>query len=616
MTAEDPRLPAEDAEWVPEDDTIIGRAFKISGVVLGAIALLIAAIVLIEGRAPEKETVEEAETVLPRFRAQAVTVPEFSFTDITREAGITFVPENGATGEKLLPETMGAGAAFFDFDDDGDPDLLLVNGAPWPGHDPTPGAARTMQLLENDGRGHFTDVTAARGLDVVVHGFGPAIGDADGDGDDDIFIAALGENRYFRNDGATFTEATTESGLGGSDDAWSTSAGFFDADGDGDLDLYVCNYVRWSAEIDRQVDSRLDGVGRAYGPPTNFRGAHPFFHRNDGGGRFTEVAAAAGLSPENPATGDAIQKALAFLPVDLDDDGDLDLVVANDTVQNTAFLNRGDGTFEEVGARSGLAYDTNGMATGAMGIDAARFRDGAHLGIAIGNFANEMTSLYVSEATDKPFLDEAVIEGIGAVSRGALTFGVLFLDVDLDGHLDLFQANGHLEEEISKVQPSQKYRQSAQLFWNAGATGGATFHAAEEIGDLATPIVGRAATSADIDLDGDPDLLLTQVAGPPLLLRNDRVADRHWLRVRLIGRPPNTGAIGAVIELEVDGRTLRRVVMPTRSYLAQVERPVLFGLGPSDRIDRLRITWPDGHVTEIEAPEIDRELIVEDPRSA
>ena len=388
---------------------------------------------------------------------------------------------------------------------------------------------------------------------------------------------------------------TEAAGVAGAEDAWSTSAAFFDSDGDGDLDLFVCNYVAWSPSIDREVDFRLTGVGRAYGPPTDFPGADSTLYRNDGG-VFVDVSEEAGVQVRHPATGSPVGKALAVRPLDVNGDGHLDLAVANDTVGNFLFVNQGDGRFRERAAQAGFAFDTSGAATGAMGIDAARYANDGRVAVAIGNFANEMSSFYVQRPGESLFSDDAVVAGIGAPSRRALTFGLLFADVDLDGAADLIAANGHVEPEINRVQASQRYAQPAQLFWNCGARCGWRFVAADQIGDLATPLVGRGAAYADIDNDGDLDLAITQVGGRPALLRNDQHRDHHWVRLRLAGAPPNGHAIGAVVSVRAGDHTQTRMVMPARSYLAQVELPLTFGLGAVRQVDEVTVRWPDGGV--------------------
>ncbi len=616
------RTNPDEEELVPEDDAVIGRALRRSLAVLAGAVLLAALGALWLRRGGEAAPERTIDSAVPETVSARADPPSLRFADLTAEAGIDFVHRNGAAGDKLLPESMGGGLAFFDYDGDGDPDLLFVNSASWP-QDPPPEPPPTMVLYANDGAGRFTDVTRAAGLDVSFYGMGAAVADIDGDGDRDVFFTAVGENRLFRNDGGVFTEVTRAAGVAGGAEEWSTGAAFFDYDRDGDLDLFVCNYVRWSKEIDFELDFRLTGVGRAYGPPQSYQGTFPVLYRNDGPGSggvvsFTDVSEASGVRVKNPATGVPTAKSLGLAPVDVDGDGWSDLLVANDTVQNFFFHNRGPGadgavTFEEAGELFGFAYDRNGNATGAMGVDAAHYRNDSNLGFVIGNFANEMSSVYVSQDDPRIFADEAIVEGIGAPSRLMLSFGVLLMDIDLDGRLDLLQANGHLESEIEKVDPSQRYRQPAQLFWNAGAGEGFVPVAAESVGALATPVVGRGIAYADIDGDGDLDVALTQVAGPALLLVNQQQTGHHWLRLRLIGKAPNRDALGAWVELAAGGVTQRRQVMPTRGYLSQVEPTLTFGLGGATAVDSLEVTWPDGSRQAIDGLAVDRAHVVEQP---
>lgn len=528
-------------------------------------------------------------------------VPAVRFTDITREAGITFVHESGAAGEKLLPETMGGGVAFFDFDGDGDQDLLFVNGRRWPWDaDAGDQAPTTAALYRNDtprgGPVRFTDITAGSGLDVPLYGMGVAIGDYDGDGLPDVYLTAVGGNRLFRNlGGGKFRDVTAETGTAGGEGDWSTSAAFFDYDGDGDLDLFVCNYVRWNRELDLTLNYELAGIGRAYGPPLNFPGLQPLLFRNDGGGRFTEVAASAGLHMRNRVNGDPLGKSLGVAVVDLDNDGWLDLVVANDTVQNFVFRNQRDGTFKEIGAASGLALDAFGGTRGAMGIDAAPLDGNDQLAIAIGNFANEMTALYVAQPTPMLFSDEAMVRGIGGATRMSLTFGVFFFDYDLDGWLDLLTVNGHIEPEIERLASGQRFRQPAQLFWNhPAATTRPSFipvTAGKSGAALHQPIVGRGSAYADIDGDGDLDVVLTQIGGPPVLLRND-LNPANWVRLELVGSGGNRPAIGASVRFQHGGHGHQRFITPTRGYLSQSELPVTLPLVRGQEAS-LEIIWPD-----------------------
>jgi len=585
------------------DDSVIARALLRSLGVIAALALVAGGVAAWRlWPTPAPAPVETALT-LPAKRARpAVALPRLPFTDMTTAAGITFVHENGAAGEKLLPETMGGGVACFDYDDDGDQDLLFTSGCRWPWDDRPATAPTTQALYRNDGGWRFTDVTAGSGLDVSFYATGVAVGDYDGDGRPDVFLSAVGPDRLLRNVGeGRFEDATASAGVAGDDGDWGTSCCFVDADGDGDLDLFVCHYVEWTRELDRAQDFRLVGGGRAYGRPQNFAGTFPRLWRNEGGGRFTDASADAGVQVRNAATGVPAAKSLGVACDDLDGDGRIDLVVANDTVQNFLFHNLGGGRFAEVAGPSGVAYDTEGRARGAMGIDIARFRNDDEVGILIGNFANEMSALYVSTGRELQFRDDAVSNGLGPETRQELTFGVLFADVDLDGRPDVFQANGHLEEDINKVQRTQFYEQSPELFWNCGADQATEFVPvpADSVGEgFHRPLVGRGAATADLDGDGDPDFVITASGGPPRLLRNDQATGHHWIRLRLVGPPPNRAAYGALVEVAAPtGGTQRRCVGPTRSYQSQSESIVSFGLGASATPVSVRIRWPDGTAT-------------------
>lgn len=619
--APEPVSPPEPGSPDPEsegyDETTIRRAFQWSGLALVALILAGGGLWLWLHRRPAAAPARLTPLVAPQAPARPVAeVPVARFTDITRAAGITFVHNNGAAGEKLLPESMGGGAAFFDFDNDGDPDLLFVNGTAWPEQLAAGAPATTHALYRNEGAGRFTDVTAGSGLDVSFYGMGCAVGDYDHDGLVDVFISGVYTNRLFRNlGGGRFQDVTDAAGLGGSDRDWGVSCAFFDYDHDGRLDLFVANYVQWSRAIDFEVGYKLVGIGRAYGQPRDFPGVFPRLYRNEGGGRFRDVSAAAGVQVRNPATGVPAAKSLGVSPVDLDGDGALDLVLANDTVPNFVFHNQRDGTFREIGAASGIAFDSYGQTRGAMGIDAARFRDDGALGIVIGNFANEMTALYVA-VPDRPllFTDEAITEGIGPASRLLLKFGTFFFDYDLDGRLDVLSANGHLEPDISKVQQSQTYAQPAQLFWNRGTTPCFVPVPPDKAGeDLFQPIVGRGSAYADIDGDGDLDVLLLQTGGPPRLLRNDQALGHHWVRLKLVGTRSNRDAIGAEVTLRAGGRTQWRTVMPTRSYLSQSELPVTFGLGQADRVESVEIRWPSGARQTLTQVPLDALTVVTEP---
>jgi hypothetical protein len=613
LLKKDPGQVSEEDFDAESDDAIIGVALRRSAVVALAVAVIVSLGWWAYRQEPAPAPVEEASIAAPAglTGAEGPAPPEMRFTDVTRAAGIDFVHANGAVGQRLLPETMGGGVVFADLNADRLPDLLFVNSSSWPWTEGGAGG-QTPGLYLNNGDGTFHNATPGSGLQKSFYGMGAAVGDVDGDGVPDVFFTAVGTNRLFRNlGGGRFEDVTAQAGVAGDADRWSTSAAFLDIDGDGDLDLFVTNYVQWSRDLDFEVDYRLDGIGRAYGPPTNFPGTQSYLYRNDGSGHFEEIAQSAGIWVTHPDTGAAEGKGLAVAVVDVDADGLPDVLVANDTVRNFYFHNLG-GHFEERGVDQGIAYDNMGHATGAMGIDAVRHGETGELAVAIGNFANEMSSYFVDPGGRGMFTDEAIVSGIGPASRQVLSFGLFFFDADLDGRLDLLQANGHVEDDINSVQASQQHAQSAQLFWNCGITCPRRFVAmpAAAVGDLARPMVGRGAAYADMDGDGDLDVVLTQVAGPPRLLRNDQETGHHWLRVRLQGSPPNTGVIGGRVRLIGPDGSQERIVGPTRSYLSQTEFALTFGLGTSAEPVRLEVTWPDGYRQTLDGLPVDTEMVI------
>jgi len=610
-----------DEEFVPEDDEVIGRALRASFIAIAVLGVAAGGVwfALRGDEAPEEEVVEKDVGEIEDRVVDVETLPEVRFTDVTADAGIDWTHENGATGEKLLPETMGGGAAFFDADGDGDQDLFFVNARSWSHADQESVPGNRLYL--NDGSGRFTDATEGSGLAGGGYGMGVAVGDVDGDGDVDVLTTGVGGNRLFVNEGMPeggaprFTDATELAGVGGEPADWTTSAGFFDMEGDGDLDLFVCHYVQWSREIDLAQANTLDGEGRAYGPPTNFKGTLSTLYRNRGDGTFEDVTEASGVAVTNPATGEPMGKALGVSFLDAEGDGDTDIFVANDTVQNFLFVNDGTGVFTEEGDSAGFGFDRNGRSTGAMGIDVADFRGDGSYGVCIGNFANEMSSLFVKSPRRFGFTDDAIGEGIGSPSRARLSFGLFFFDYDLDGRQDVLQVNGHLEEDINKIQPSQEYLQPPQLFWNQGADARSCFVEVppETAGDLVQDLAGRGSAFADIDGDGDQDVLIVQVGRPPMLLRNDQELGRHWLRVSLRQPGGNRQALGAVVTArrEADGYVQRRFVTATRSYLSQSEVPVTFGLGGGATPPVLEIRWPDGSLQSATPEGVDREVVIE-----
>ena len=546
-------------------------------------------------------------------------VPDVRFVEITKDAGIDFRHVNAAKGEKLLPETMGSGAAFFDYDGDGDQDLFLVNSEAWPDSKIEPRPAHA--LYRNDGKGHFDDVSKEAGLDRTSFGMGVAVGDYDNDGDPDLYVTALGGNSLFRNDGkGHFDDVTAETRARGGD-GWFTSAAFFDMDNDGDLDLFACCYVAWSPSIDRGISTQLTGTGKgkAYDPPALYNGSHCLLLRNDGG-KFVDVSESAGIQVRSPDKKAPLAKALGVAPYDVDGDGRVDMAIANDTVVNFFYHNLGGGKFEEIGLTTGIAFDQSGSTRAAMGIDWGDFKNDGTLGLAIGNFANEMTALYVTEdPSSLQFSDLANIYGLGAPTQPPLKFGLFFFDYDLDGRLDLLTANGHLESEIAQTQASETYAQSAQLFWNTGQVGRQLFVLVgrDKVGpDLLRPIVGRGSTFADIDGDGDLDVLITENGGPAHLFRNDGGSENRWLRLDLKGVASNRDAIGAKVTVEAGGVVSKRQLFLAKGYLSSVEHPLTFGLGKEEKADKVTIIWPSGATTELKDVDAGQTLKIGEPNAS
>jgi len=605
-----------------ENDEIIGVMLRRSLVFIFALAVVGVLVYVYVIRETDQEiaiTQTERKEVQARNLGEGeggniAPIPKMTFTDITQLSGLGFEHENGARGEKLLPETMGGGCAFLDYDNDGDQDILLINSKSWEDLEPEM-LGPTSKLYQNDGQGKYTDVSEQTGLDIELYGMGCAVADYDNDGNVDIFISALGGNRLLRNDNGVFVDRTEIAGLSGGSKNWSTSCTWFDMENDGDLDLFVCSYITWSKEIDISQGFSLVGVGRAYGPPTSFGGSFSQLYENNGDGTFGDISQQAGIQITNKdQEWVAVGKSLGVIPVDVNLDGYLDLVVSNDTVRNFMFINQGDQTFEESGVLAGIAFDPNGNARGAMGIDAANFRNDECLGIGIGNFANEMSALYVCEGATLSFVDEAIATGFGPQTRSDLTFGMFFFDFDLDGRLDIFGANGHLEEEINKVQESQFYEQAPQLFWNAGFDYDTEFIRMDEsnLGEqFFVPLVGRGATYADIDADGDLDVLITTSGRKPRLLRNDQRLGNAWLRVELRGTTDNKQGVGVTVTLSHENGVQRRVMMPSKSYLSQTEMVLTFGLGKGVETVRLEVLWPNGQKQVINSPELNQQIVVE-----
>jgi hypothetical protein len=604
----------------------------------GAALVLLTGMTLLSCGCPKTDTGATTNPdVLPAMaRQEARKPPSVRFVDITAKAGIHFVHTSGGFGKKLLPETMGSGVAFIDFDKDGHQDILFVNSCYWPGHEDHSKPAPTLALYRNKGDGTFEDVTHEVGLDITMYGMGVTVGDFDNDGWPDIFVTGLGGNRLFRNQdnskgGRCFVDVTAAAGdLGKSATGLPThdflnaqepipfpsSAAFLDYDNDGLLDLFVCSYVTWSPKLDLTHGCTLKGAGRAFCPPRAFRGAHCFLYKNMGGGKFKDVSAQAGIQVTGER-GEPLAKALGVAVCDVDGDGWADIIVANDTVRNFFFHNQRDGTFKERGQESGVAY-AEGSARAGMGIDWAEYRTDrfgvGSFGVAIGNFADEpITMLRLDDRSKLLFSDVALIEGLYGITRIVLKFGLFFFDFDLDGLLDLLTCNGHLEPDIHLVEPSQSYKQPVQLFWNSGGKRAFEQVTAEQAGpDLFKPLVGRGCAFADIDGDGYLDVVLTENGGPARLFKNQGGTGHHWVRLVLEGdgKRSNTSAIGAQVTLTAGGKTQHRFVTSARGYLSQSELPLTFGLGKADKVDSVEIRWPGAPPGQVQVlsppPEVDR----------
>ncbi len=504
------------------------------------------------------------------------------FTDVTALAGIHFKHNTGAFGKKYLPETMGSGVCFIDYDNDGWQDILLINSMDWPGHK---SGSSYPALYHNNKDGTFTDVTRQAGLAIEMYGLGCAVGDFDNDGYDDIYITTVGSNHLFRNlHNGRFADVTAKAGV--ADPGFSASAVWFDYDNDGKLDLFVAHYIEWSIDTDQYCT--LDNKNKSYCTPQAYKGQSSTLFHNKGDGTFENVTKKAGLY-------DPTGKALGVALLDYDNDGWLDLFVSNDTEPNKLYHNNRNGTFTDVGLAAGLAYGEAGTARAGMGTDAADYDNSGWQSLVLGNFTNESMSLYHNDGSGL-FTDEAPSTGIATMSNKSLTFGTFFFDYDLDGLLDILAVNGHVSDDISVVQPNVKYAQPPHLFHNLGKN--RFEEVTTKVGSaLPRPIVGRGAAYADVDNDGDLDLVITTNNGPARLLRNYNGNKNDMLRVKTIGTRSNRDGIGAKITVKTAGGThLSAMVKTGSSYLSQSELPLTFGLGKPEtgKTVSVEIAWPSG----------------------
>ena len=509
---------------------------------------------------------------------------QITFRDLTSQAGIYFTHNNGGFGKKYLPETMGPGCAFLDYDNDGWPDILLVNGQDFPGHQRS---VSTLKLYHNNHNGTFTDVTTKAGLAVAMFGLGVAVGDYDNDGYDDLFITAVGQSHLFHNNGnGTFSDVTKAAGLWGPNE-FSTSAAWVDYDRDGKLDLVVANYVQWSPETD--LYCTLDGSRKSYCTPESYKGASLRLWHNLGNGKFEDATPKSGLF-------DPTSKSLGIAILDYNADGWPDLLVANDTQPNKLYVNRHDGTFEEKGVSAGIAFSEDGVARAGMGVDAADYDRSGRPSVIITNFANQMLSLYHNEGNGL-FVDEAPSSEVGRASLVTLGFGCFFFDYDNDGWPDIFVADGHIEDGIERVQKRVRYAEPPHLFRNLG--GGKFQEVTQAVGPaFASSKVARGAAYADIDNDGFLDVLITTNGGRAYLFHNEGGAN-HSLRVKLVGTKSNRDGIGAVVRMSFGKDQQWQMLRSGSSYLSQSELVLDFGLGSAPRVDAIEVQWPSGQVDKL-----------------
>ncbi len=531
----------------------------------------------------------------------AATAPrtnQVQFTDVTPQAGITFVHNAGKSGKKYLPETLGSGAAFFDADGDGWIDVLLVNGKDW-----TPrGRRTTAALYRNNRNGTFTDITRGSGLDVEMYGIGVAVADFDNDGLDDVYITALEGDRLFHNEGhGKFKDMTAASGIRNAN--FGTSAAWFDYDRDGKLDLFVANYVQWTQKGDLWCS--LDGNVKSYCTPESYKGTSSKLFHNLGGGRFEDVTDKAGLGDKN-------SKSLGVTVIDFDNDGWPDLFVSNDTQPNKLYRNCGNGTFTEQGMSAGVAYGEDGVARGAMGVDWADYDRTGRSHLLVGNFSNQMLGLYHNEGNGL-FVDEAPMSSVGRESLLSLSFGVFFFDYDLDGYPDILAANGHIEEEIGRVQPKIKYQEPPLLFHNLSSKKFENVSGAVGV-DFTKPMVARGAIYGDFDHDGDLDVLLTANNGPARLLRNDGGNKNKWISIRTIGTKSNRDGIGASVAIVSASGKQWNAVRSGSSYASQSDLALVFGLGQDPVVNSIEVAWPSGTKQKFSSVPVNQFLTIDETR--
>ncbi len=505
--------------------------------------------------------------------------PAVPFSDRTRALGIDFRHQRGASAQKHLVETMGSGCALLDYDGDGRLDVLLINGGRTP--DSPPFVPRAHALYRNRGGGRLEEVTREAGLDLPAgYGMGVAVSDYDNDGDLDLYLTHFGPNRLYRNNGdGTFSDVTGRAGVAGAE--WSTGAAFFDYDRDGAPDLYVVNYL--DATFERNPPCEMKGI-RAYCHPRHFAGVPDRLYRNLGDGRFRDVSRSSGiLNPEG--------KGLGVVAADFDGDGWVDLYVANDSVRNVLLRNKGDGTFSDVTLLSGTGYNSQAQAEAGMGVDAADYDGDSLLDIFVTNYDLETNALYRYQG-NWLFGDERWRSGLARKDRFLLGFGAGFLDFDNDGDRDLLVVNGHVVDNIERIQPDLSHPQPDQLFENRG--GRFVEHGPFYRWSSRQPRVGRGAALGDIDNDGDIDVLISNCGAEPTLLINRVGARRNWIQLRLTGTDSSRDAVGTRLTLTTAEGEQSDQITGGGSYLSASDLRAHFGLGEAARVEEIRIRWPSG----------------------
>ena len=536
--------------------------------------------------------------ILLLFAPLALASPIPIFTDVTAEAGIDFKHTNSRSGEFYFVEQLGSGAAFFDYDNDGDLDIYFVDGADLPGFQSK--KPPTNHLYQNNGDGTFTDVTDFAGVGDKSYGVGCCVGDYDNDGHLDLYVTNFGKNRLYRNNGdGTFSDVADRANV--VDVRWGASCAFADYDNDGHLDLYVTNYVQY--QLDQSKTCQNKGR-RTYCKPQEYAGEADILYRNRGDGTYTEVTQAAGVYQPR-------SRGLGVVWGDYDSDGYIDLYVANDTNENHLFHNNHDGTFSDMAFFAGVALNENGEMGNGMGVDFGDYDNDGRLDIMVTNFQDDVATLYHNDG-DGFFSDASYISGTGESTYASLGWSVCFFDYDNDGAKDIFIANGHVFSDVELFNSETTYAQVNHLFRNLG--GGVFQEVTAHVGlDLSQKAPSRGAAFGDYDNDGDIDILVTNNNGKPQLLRNDGGNRNNWAKVRIRGTTSNRAGIGTRIEVVTGDVSQMAEVKSGSGYLCQNALALHFGLGSHTVIDKIIATFPSGRVYQMKAVSVNQVIEITEP---